>query len=111
MDLTPLVAWSSLLGLFVTGFFTLINKKTKAPEDKAVERRDTIADRDAWIDKLNARLDKVDARLEAAEAEIEEMRDHNNSLKAALYRVLSILREKGLLGLLQPGDIPPDIHY
>lgn len=111
MDLTPFVAWSGLIGLFVTGFFTLFGKKVKAPEDRAVERRDTIADRDGLIGKLNERVDDLDARLAAAEKEIREVRTMNDKLKAGLYRVLHILREHDLLHLIKSGDIPDDIHY
>lgn len=93
--LTPFIAWSGLIGLFVTGFFTLFGKKVKAPEDKATERRDTIADRDAWITTLNERIDKLDARLEAAEGEIEEVRSHNNSLINYCHRLLAIVRRHG----------------
>ena len=111
MDLTPFVAWSGLIGLFVTGFFTLFGKKIRSPEDQAAARRDTIADRDAWITTLNERIDKLDTRLQAAENEIKEVRTINEKLKAALYRVLAILRENNLLDRIRPGDIPDDIHY
>lgn len=111
MDPTTVAAWLSLAGLSITGILTLFGKKIKAPTDKAAERRDTIADRDAWITTLTDRLDDMDERLQAAEREIREVRTVNEKLKAALARALAILREKDLLHLLKPGDIPEDIHY
>ena len=111
MDATTFAAWLSLIGLFVGGAFTLFSKKLRAPSDRAAERRDTIADRDAWIKTLTDRLDDMDVRLEAAEREIREVRTVNEKLKAALYKVLAILRENNLLDRIRPGDIPDDIHY
>lgn len=111
MDGTLVAAVVALVVAFIGSFNTLFGKKIRAPEDRATERRDTIADRDGLIGKLNERVDDLDARLAAAEKEIREVRTMNDRLKAGLYRVLHILREHDLLHLIKAGDIPEDIHY
>ena len=91
-----LIAALGALGVASIGFAnTLFGKKAKAPADTAAERRDTIADRDAWIKTLTDRLDNMDTRLEAAEKEIEQVRDHNNVLINYCYRLIAIVRRHG----------------
>lgn len=111
MDFTALAAYSGLGVALIASTGTLLSKRIKAPEDKATERRDTIADRDSLIATLASRVEGLEGRVSKAESEIKEVRTLNEKLKASLYRTLAILREKGLLGLLKPGDIPEDIHY
>lgn len=111
MDGTLVAAIVALAVASIGSFNTLFGKKIKAPADTATERRDTIADRDSLIATLASRVEGLEGRVSRAESEIKEVRTLNEKLKASLYRVLSILREKDLLGLLKPGDIPEDIHY
>ena len=91
-----LIAALGALGVALIGAFnTLFGKKVRAPADTAAERRDTIADRDAWITTLTARLDGMEVRLQAAESEIEQVRDHNNVLINYCYRLIAIVRRHG----------------
>lgn len=95
MDASLIAALGALGVALVGAFSTLFGKKVKAPADTAAERRDTIADRDAWINTLNERIDKLDTRLQAAENEIEQVRDHNNVLINYCYRLIAIVRRHG----------------
>ena len=95
MDATTFAAWLSLGGLFVGGAFTLFGKKLRGPEDVATQRRDTIADRDGLITKLNERIDDLEARVKTTEDEIRVVRDHNNALITFCYSLLAIIRRHG----------------
>lgn len=106
-----ITAISALVVALFGAVNTLIGKKARGPADDQAARRDTIADRDGLISLLNERIDDLEERVDKTEKEVKEVRTLNDKLKAALYRVLSILRENDLLDRIRPGDIPDDIHY
>lgn len=95
MDGTLIAAVVALIVAFIGSFNTLFGKKIKAPEDKATERRDTIADRDGLITKLNERIDDLEVRVKSTEDEVRAVRDHNNALINFCYRLLAIIRRHG----------------
>lgn len=98
-----LIAALGALGVASIGAInTLTSKKIKAPEDKASERRDTIAERDALIDsfKEDILVLKEDVKAQKAETatlrqEVQAVRDHNNALINFCYRLLAIIRRHG----------------
>ncbi|MET4061532.1 chromosome segregation ATPase [Arthrobacter sp. UYP6] len=116
MDATSLAAFGAL-GVALIGFAsTLTSKKIKAPEDKAVERRDTIAERDSLIDSFKEDITALKADVKAQKAEtaelreeIQAVRDHNNVLITYCYRLLAIIRKHGHEAEI-PSPPPSGIH-
>lgn len=91
-----LIAAISALGVALIGAVnTLFGKKSTGPEDRASARRDTIADRDGLIDRLNERIDDLEVRVKSTEDEIRVVRDHNNALITFCYSLLAIIRRHG----------------
>lgn len=91
-----LIAALGALAVSTIGFVsTLITKKTRGPEDFATQRRDTIADRDGLIDKLNERIDDLEVRVKSTEDEIRVVKDHNNVLINYCYRLIAVIRRHG----------------
>ncbi|MBP3044898.1 hypothetical protein KKR91_01090 [Arthrobacter jiangjiafuii] len=91
-----LVAGISTLGVLLSGAVaTLIGKKARGPAEQQAARRDTIADRDGLIDKLNGRIDDLEVRVKSTEDEVRAVRDHNNALINFCYRLLAIVRRHG----------------
>lgn len=95
MDFTALAAYSGLGVALIASAGTMLGKRIKAPEDRATERRDTIADRDGLITKLNDRIDDLEVRVKSTEDEVRAVRDHNNALINFCYRLLAIIRRHG----------------
>lgn len=91
-----LIAALGALGVASIGFAnTLFGKKARGPADDQAARRDTIADRDAWIKTLNERIDDLEGRVKVTEDEVRLVRDHNNVLINYCYRLIAVIRRHG----------------
>lgn len=105
-----LVAALGALGVALFGSInTLVGKKTRGPEDEATQRRDTIADRDGLIGKLNERIDDLEVRVKSTEDEIRVVKDHNNVLINYCYRLIAVIRKHGHDDEI-PNPPPTGIH-
>lgn len=109
MDATAIAAFVALGVALIGSAGTFFSKKVRAPEDRATERRDTIADRDGLIGKLNERIDDLEVRVASTEDIVRAVRDHNNALIAFCYKVIAIVRRHGHEDEI-PTDKPEGIH-
>ncbi|MDR6794357.1 hypothetical protein J2X12_002906 [Pseudarthrobacter oxydans] len=57
-----------------------------------------------------AELAKRDERLDAFEKKLQALGDHNQALTTFVYVVLAILRRHGLIGEINPQDVPDGIR-
>ena len=90
-----ITALSALVVALFGAVNTLIGKKARGPADEQAARRDTIADRDGLISKLNERIDDLEVRVKSTEDEIKVVKDHNNILINYCYRLIAVIRRHG----------------
>ncbi len=71
-----------------TGIRTLADRRAGVRATETTERRDTVADRDAYIDQLQEDMKDLRARMSSIESEHELERTWNRALVDHIYRQL-----------------------
>lgn len=92
------MSWESLIPYVMTGVFSggfigacvamynaHQNRNARISGDEREARRDMVADRDGFYDRMNARLTIVEQRLERTEGKFEIASDHINKLEAHIW--------------------------
>jgi hypothetical protein len=88
----------------------LIEQLRKQVDDLQQDRLDDKAARDADKAEHQKELAKRDVRLDALEHKLRALGDHNQALTTFVYVVLAILRRHGLIGEINPQDVPDGIR-
>jgi hypothetical protein len=81
----------------------LIEQLRKQLDDLQQDRLDDKAEH-------KEELAKRDERLDAFEKKLRALGDHNQALTTFVYVVLAILRRHGLIGEINPQDVPDGIR-
>lgn len=123
-QLVASMTWPVLLtgaGAVGAGVMKLFGALREARREKVKvvidQRRDTVSDRDALIEKYfkdaeiqSGRMDRLEKRLEEAEAEIKMMGERNTALVSTAYKLIAIIRQLNGLHLVKQEDLAPGIH-
>lgn len=88
----------------------VIEQLRKQVDDLQQDRLDDKKARDADKKEHQDELAKRDLRLDALEQKLRALGDHNHALTTFVYVVLAILRRHGLIGEINPQDVPDGIR-
>jgi glutathionyl-hydroquinone reductase len=88
----------------------LIDALRQQVNDLQQDRLDDKASRDADKREHQDELAKRDARLDAFEEKLRAVSSHNHALTNFIYVMLAILRRHGLIGEINPQDVPDGIR-
>lgn len=113
-----LLSAAAAVGAILTKCFTFL-RDSRRDKVKVVidQRRDTVSDRDALIEKYfkdaeiqSGRMDRLEKRIEEAEVEIKQLGERNNALVSTAYKLIAVIRQLNGLHLIKQEDLAPGIH-
>ena len=92
-----IAAFSTLIGLGITAYKARKDSKAGVAENEQVERRDTVADRDALIERfakmlederetMGKKIGELEDRLQTVEKELRGEQDYNLLLRDHIYK-------------------------